>query len=935
MNQSLRICTLLTLLAMLAAPTAWAQNASISGTVVDATDNEPLAGANVVLLQGEALVTGAATDVDGRYVITNVPAGTYTLRARFVGYQEYETPITLAAGESRTLDITLRQSGIELNAVVVTASRRAEKVLDAPASISVLTAREVEQAVGTSSADALRNTTGVDVAQTGVDRREMVLRGFNNAFSGATYVLTDYRQAAVPSLGVNIYSIMPNMNIDVDHIEVVRGPGSALYGAGVDAGVIHFITKDPFSHPGTTIQVQGGERSFFGLQGRHAGVLANGQLGYKITGAYAQADDWELDPNDPVDAVQIATDGLRNKDYEKLNLNGTLEYRPNDRLSLIANGGFSSLTAAVLSGIGTVQADGFGYSYGQLRLQAGDFFAQAYFNKNDAGDSFVYDASSPNNVGTRVVDKGLLINAQAQYDLELAEGREQLIFGADLELTRPDTDGTILGRNDANDDIDEYGVYAQSNTALSSKLDLVLAARGDYNNVVETFQVSPRAALVFKPTPEHTLRATYNRAFSSPGVNSLFLDIVAGQLPGTDIIIRGRGAANGFHWDRNPDFAALAGTDLVASSLNPAALGVPQPVGLPLADTYAALYQGLAAIPADQLAGMLQAAGIPLDAATAGALVGLLNPALTQVQGFSRGSMAKLNLSTLGFDPVAELTDIAPLKQTITQTVEVGYKGIIAKKMLFAVDGYWTRKEDFVGPLAMETPFVLVPNLSNDLTAALTQGISNNAVLAGTLAAFGLSPEAVAGLIVGLAGSQLPDASTPVAIVQPRENNPGIGKTPELMLSYRNFGKLTYWGVDASMQVLATDELSFFGNVSIVSDDFFDNTELDEENPALTLSLNAPKFKTKFGGRYDGRSGFSANVAARYSDSFRVQSGPYSGTVESYFLVDLGLGYAFSGRMQGVRVDLGINNVFNDKHREFIGAPKVGRMAILRATYSF
>ncbi len=928
MNLSIRISALLTLLTILAAPAAWAQSASVSGTVVDATDNGPLAGANVVLLQGDALVTGAATDVDGRYAITDIAPGTYTLRARFVGYQEYDAELTLAPGETRALDIALSQGGIELNTVVVTASRRAEKVLDAPASISVITAREIEQSVGASSVDALRNTTGVDMAQTGIDRREMVLRGFNNAFSGATYVLTDYRQAAVPSLNVNIYSIMPNLNIDLDHIEVVRGPGSALYGAGVDAGVVHFVTKDPFTHPGTTISVQGGERSFFGLQGRHAGVLANGQLGYKITGAYGQANDWELDPNDPIDAVQIATDGVRNNDYEKLNLNGSLEYRPSEGVSVIANGGFSSIKATVLSGIGTVQADGFGYSYGQLRFQAGNFFAQTYFNKNDAGDSFVYG-------GGKTVDKGVLINAQAQYDLELAEGREQLIFGADLELTRPNTEGTILGRNENNDNIDEYGVYAQSTTALSPKLDLILAARGDYNNVIETFQVSPRAGLVFKPTNAHTFRATYNRAFSSPSTNSLFLDIIAGQLPGTDIFIRGRGAANGFTWERNPDFAAFAGTDLVASSLNPAALGAPQPVGLPLDATYAALYQGLAAIPADQLALLLQSQGIPVDAATAAALVGLLNPAVTQVQGFSRGVMAKLNLSTLTFDPVTDLVDIAPLDQTITQTVEVGYKGIFNNKVLFAVDGYWTQKEDFVGPLAMETPFVLVPTLSGDLTAALTNGISNNAVLAGTLAAFGLSPEAVAGLIVGLAGSQLPDASTPVAIVQARENNPGIGKTPELMLSYRNFGKLTYWGIDASIQVLATKELSFFGNVSVVSDDFFDNTELEESNTSLSLALNAPKFKTKFGARYDGASGFSANIAGRYSDSFPVQSGPYVGTVDSFFLLDLGVGYAFSGEMQGLRLDLGVSNVFDNEHREFIGAPKLGRMAIARATYSF
>ncbi len=944
MNRALRFGVLPLLLCLLYVPAVWAQNASVTGVVTDKNDGFPLPGTNVVLMQGNTMITGAATDVDGRYTIADVAAGTYTLRARFVGYQEFETEVSLTAGQRRTLDVALNPGGLELNAVVVTASRRAEKVLDAPASISVLTAREVEQAVGTSSADALRNTTGVDMAQTGIDRREMVLRGFNNAFSGATYVLTDYRQAAVPSLGVNIYSIMPNMNIDVDHIEVVRGPGSALYGAGVDAGVIHFITKDPFSHPGTTIQVQGGERSFFGLQGRHAGVLANGTVGYKITGAYSQADDWELDPNDPLDAAQIATDGVRNNDFEKLNLNGTLEYRPNDRLSLIANGGFSSLKASVLSGIGTVQADGFGYSYGQVRFQAGNFFAQTYFNRNSAGDSFVYG-------GSKVIDKGMLINGQAQYDLELAEGREQLIFGVDLELTRPDTEGTILGRNEDDDNISEFGVYAQSTTSLSPQFDLILAARGDYNNVVETFQVSPRAGLVFKPTPAHTFRATYNRAFSSPGTNSLFLDIVAGQLPGTDILLRGRGAANGFTWPRDPNFAPIAGSDLVASSLNPAALGAHTPAGLPLDLIYQNVYGALQAIPPANLIGLLQQQGVlppvipptllPLLQQSIGGLITLLGPNFTNVQGFSKGSLAKLNLSTLQFDPISDLENIKPLDQTITQTLEAGYKGILGGRVLLAVDGYWTRKEDFVGPLAIESPFVFVPNLQADFTQALGAAIAGNTTLVGALQGLAqlginLTPETLTGIISALSADNLQSiASNPIAIVQAQENDPGLGQTPEVMLSYRNFGTLTYWGVDASLQVIATDEVSFFGNISVVSDDFFDNKELDEQNVDLALALNAPTFKAKFGAAYNGASGFSANVAGRYTEGFPVRSGPYVGDVESFFLLDAGVGYAFSGQAKGLRLDVGVSNLLDNEHREFIGAPQLGRMGIARATYSF
>ncbi|HMB92390.1 MAG TPA: TonB-dependent receptor, partial [Rhodothermales bacterium] len=768
---------LLCLLLGLLVPAAFAQRASITGVVTDAADGAPLLGANVVVTVPGAvsMVGGAATGADGRYTVSALEPGDYVVTFRFIGYGEQQMNVTLSAGETRTLDVALSPQGFDLEAVVVTASRRQEKVLDAPASISVLDAQEISQDVSTSSVEALRNTTGVDMAQTGIDRREVVLRGFNNAFSGAAYVLTDYRQSAVPSLAVNLYSIMPNMTIDVERVEVVRGPGSALYGAGVDAGVVHFITKDPFQHPGTTVAISGGERSFFSFQGRHAGVV-NDKVGYKITGQYGRADDWALDPNDPEDAQQLSDDKTaRNNDFEKLNVNASVEYRISDETSIIANGGFSSLTATVLSGIGTLQADGFGYSYGQLRFQSGAFFAQAYLNKNNAGDSFVY-AQDLNNDGVPdpVTDKGLAYNVQAQYDLDFLDGRQQVIVGADLEVTRPNTEGTILGRNEDDDNTTEYGAYVQSTTALTSQFDLTAALRGDYNDVNEKFRLSPRAALVYKVMPAHSVRATYNLAFSSPGTNSNFLDIVA-RSPDAELpfLVRGRGTYQGFTWERNPDYAAFAPTDLVASSLNGCfptptpTCGAPVPQGLPLDVVYASFYAGLAAIPTATLTAQLQAQGLPVNEQVVAQLVALLSPeAGTNVQGFSQGVLGILNTSAGTVDKFpTDLVDIDPLKQTTTQTAELGYKGLFGNRLLLAVDGYYSKKKDFIGPLLMETPFVLVPNINNDLRAAISAGISGNATLAGALGQFGLTAEQVAGLLVALGADQLPSGSSPVAIV--------------------------------------------------------------------------------------------------------------------------------------------------------------------------
>ncbi|RMH56872.1 MAG: TonB-dependent receptor [Bacteroidetes bacterium] len=959
MKSLLCLSLLAILLGGMMTPAARAQQgATLTGTVTEAETGQTLPGASVLLV---GTTQGTATDADGRYRLTGIAPGTYTVQVSFTGFQTALIPITLAAGETRQLDVALEAAVSELgNITVETASRRAEKLVNAPASISVLSAREIASDAATSTVAALRNTTGVDMAQTGIDRREVVLRGFNNAFSGATYALVDYRQAAAPALAVNLWSIMPNAPIDVDRVEIVRGPGSALYGAGVDAGVVHFITKDPFTNPGTTIALTGGERSTFGGQFRHAGSAGN--VGYKIVGSYLQAHEWELDPNDPVDAAQLDDDLIaRNYDYQKYQVNAELQYRFNPTTRLILNGGTSGLTTPTLSGIGTLQADGYGYSFGQIRLQAGGLFAQVYANFNDAGESFVY-GQDRNRDGQPdpVVDKGQLYNAQVQYSLPLLGGRQQFVFGADYEAIIPRTEGTINGRNEDDDTITETGVYAQSSTELTDQLDLTLALRGDYNNIVEDFQISPRVALVFEPVLNHTLRATFNRAFSSPGSNSNFLDIIArspdAQLP---FPIRARGSANGFTFQRRAEWGQVFGSDLVASSLSGCfptptpACGAEVPVGLTLDPIYASLYDQVSVLPIEfnpaddvtSLTEILVGSGLVPAPTTseevaqlvAGvrAIVDLLSPSNTTVAGVSQGRLAKLNTSTGTFEPVSDAVDVQPLKQTTSSTFEVGYKGIINNRVFLSVDGYYVRKENFVGPLLMETPVVLVPELAADFRAALEAGIQGNVALAAALGQFGVSPAQLAGLLAGFAADALPGATTPVAIVQPRENNAGPGNVPELMLAYRNFGQVDYYGIDVAAEVMATDEISVFGNLSWVSDDFFDAEELDEENEDLALALNAPSLKVKGGVGYAKPGGFSASLAGRYVEGFPVRSGPYVGMVDSYFLLDLGLGYDFTRSVPGLRLDVTIQNVLDNMHREFVGAPKIGRMGMARLSYSF
>ena len=948
------------LLGVLSLPTlAWAQRATLSGRITDARGGETLPGANVLVLNARSAspVGGAAANGDGVYRVT-LPAGTYAITFRYVGYAERQTTITLADGETRTLDMALSEEGINLNETIVTASRQEEQVLNAPASVSVLGAQEIRAAVTPSSVGVLRNTTGVDIAQTGVDRQEVVLRGFNNAFSGATYTLVDYRQAAVPSLNVNIYSIMPNQPTDLERVEVVRGPGSALYGPGVDAGVVHFLTRDPFTSRGTTVALSGGERALFSGEARHAGVVGN-KLGYKIAGAFTRADDWELRRRgNLLDSVQLVQDKIfgpndtksdaqtvdasgrlqRNYDYQKYLINGLLQYRVSPATTVSVNAGTSSLTGVVLSGIGTLQADRFGYSYGQVRVQSGGLFVQGYANFNDAGDSYVYGT------GQTVVDKGIQYVAQTQYDFEPLR-KVRVISGLDARFTLPDTEGTILGRNEDRDQVNQYGAYAQASTPLMDALTLTAALRGDYNNVVDDFQLSPRAALVFAVNGTNTVRATYNRAFSAPGTNSLFLDIAARELiPGQTLkaILYGRGNADGFtfaNFRANPqarfllpvpgvfgrDFSTTAfpaqpvygfGRNVIQSQI----AGNTAPADI------------LALNPAQRTAFLNLMGSLALGAGTSTVPTILGNPLAT--------SRECLTQSIFGYCPKEAPVDAAPLKQTTTQTAELGYKGLFGGRFLVEIDGYYSEKKNFIGPLLIETPLAYLDY--DGVVRNVNALAAGNAQVQGALAAYSAACNAdpqscrlTQGAALNLISIIF--ARVPGGIVQsdqavlPSVDPNRVGG----FLSYRNFGRVRYYGADINMQFAPTGRTNLFANASLVSDDFFDNKELDEANVALEVALNAPRFKTKFGGSYSIPQSWSANVSGRYQDGFPVRSGPYTGQLESFFLLDLGAGYDFSRVANGLRLDVLVQNVLNDKRREFIGAPEIGRMALARMTFSF
>jgi len=324
-----------------------AQTGSITGKVTNAVSGRPIENAQVQaqLLGGSAY--GAISGADGSFRVVNLPDGSYSVTVRALGFQGKNFP---AQRPGSVVNAVLTERTTELSQTVVTASRsRPEKALDAPASISVISSERVEERPAVTVADHLTNTPGVNISRGGISQSNIVARGFNNAFSGAMLMLQDYRFAGVPSLRVNVPFLMTGTNEDIDRIEVLLGPASALYGPNSGNGVLHVITKSPFNSQGTTVSVDGGERSILRTGLRHAGKLSD-KLAYKLSGEYMQGKDWQyIDPAEPTKFPTTANlpaarrGQANNRDFDVMRYTGEarIDVRPTENSEAITTVGYT------------------------------------------------------------------------------------------------------------------------------------------------------------------------------------------------------------------------------------------------------------------------------------------------------------------------------------------------------------------------------------------------------------------------------------------------------------------------------------------------------------------------------------------------------------------------------------------------------------------
>jgi hypothetical protein len=156
-----------------------------------------------------------------------------------------------------------------------------------------------------------------------------------------------------------------------------------------------------------------------------------------------------------------------------------LDYHPTENTQLISTAGYSLIGSAreITTTFGAAQVKDWSYTNLQERLHYKQLFAQVFYDKSNSGNS---SGTDPNGTyylrtGIPVVDRSSILAGQIQQGMQY--GRTRAVIGGEYLATRPQTEGTIDGRNESRDDINEYGGYLQTTTSLLPKLDFLAAAR--------------------------------------------------------------------------------------------------------------------------------------------------------------------------------------------------------------------------------------------------------------------------------------------------------------------------------------------------------------------------------------------------------------------------------------------------------------------------
>ena len=313
---------LLTLITVFASMMMWAQT-QVSGTVTDA-DGQPLPGANIVL-DGS---TGAVSDFDGNFSLSTDQQPPFSLTVSSVGFESATVEVTSASG---SLTIQLSEGSTQLDEIVVSASRFAQRIFESPVTVEKFNLQQIAETPAADFFSGLEEIRGIQVNRGGLVFNQVNTRGFGTLYNEGFVTLVDGMDNQAPIFGFAIGNLIGLNELDVQSVEVLPGAASALYGADAYKGIMFMNSKSAFDDTGISAYVKSGvtsqdvsgqnEFTDWGVRLAHA---FSDKFAIKATYSNIEGTDWEAADTRSQDANGRIVDGVNPLDptYNGVNVYG-------------------------------------------------------------------------------------------------------------------------------------------------------------------------------------------------------------------------------------------------------------------------------------------------------------------------------------------------------------------------------------------------------------------------------------------------------------------------------------------------------------------------------------------------------------------------------------------------------------------------------------
>lgn len=497
---------------MLCVPVFAQYDAHLTGHVLDERTGEHLPFVNV---QVKGTNIGTVTDESGHYFLRDMPIGKQTIVFSYVGYETLELPVTMVEDKTIELKATIREISQQLNSVVVTANRYATKRQETATIVNVLSPDLFQTTAVSCVADVLSFQPGLRVENScsNCGKTDLRINGLQGQY---TQILMDSRP--VFSSMASVYGLEQVPAAMIDRIEVVRGGGSAVYGANAIAGVVNIITKEPV-------------RNFVNISNvsninEHAGYDINTELNASVMsenrkiGAYLFAAHRSRSPYDrdedgfsEVPKLRSTTAGARvffkTSAYSKI----TAEYhhttdfrRGGNRIddephtADIAEQLRHNIDAGSLA-FDWYSADNRHFISAYSALQ--HIGRESYFGTER--DTAAYGRS-----------KDLTSNTGLQYRFSYPCGRMQGDLTVGAEYNYNGLNDRMLGyHREINQKVHVVGAYAQ-NEWKNAQWSVLVGARLEKHNLLTKPVCTPRATFRYTPIEGLVLRAGYSSGYRAP-----------------------------------------------------------------------------------------------------------------------------------------------------------------------------------------------------------------------------------------------------------------------------------------------------------------------------------------------------------------------------------------------------------------------------------